>query len=300
MDITFTFHPMHANRRAVWLVSLLSLAVASPAAAQTSVQFLLVQETHNFDQTGTASTVETIGPKSPWTFQVSLEGSNLSAFTGSLSFTSPSGSETTSGTASYDSKNDHYSYTSGFSTFSALNAAFAGGTYDVNYNGTHVPLTLSGNLFPAAPIIAISGASGTWVGNQFTIQAGHDLTLSTIFTDAANYGTGNAHVSLSIGGGNNYNNSLDVFATSGQIVISAADLIAGQSYEVHANFAGIMSMSDALSPITSAAIYTSETGFTLTVAVPEPATVVTLLGAAGLAVVVALRIRSRRHHSSPL
>ena len=272
---------MHASPRAVWLVSLLTLAAASKLAAQASIQFLLVEETHYFTQTGDTATVESSGTSSPWSIDVALSGSNLAAFTGSLTFASPAGSGVTGGTATYSSADDAYRFYQSYATWTALNAAFAGGTFDVVYNGTHVPLTLSGNLFPAAPTISVTGSTTAWNGGVLTVAAGHDLTLSANFADAASYGSGNAHFSLGAGG-NGYSDSVDLFGTSGQLVIPAADLVAGQTYNVWVNFAGIMSMSNALSPITSAAVYSSETDLTIMVAVPEPATVAWVAGALAL------------------
>lgn len=271
---------------------LLGLGVAAAATvsglrADPSIEYLLVQKNHDFFQTGTSSVIEASGPVDPAGFSVSLEGTGLSGYGGTLSFTSPAGSGVTTGTGSYNGENDSFAYKqtfSGASAYADLSAAFADGSYDVNVDGTHVALNLAGGLFPTAPVATITGATGVWDTSEYIIQPGHDLSISSVFTDAANYA--GAHVSIEISG-NGLEQSFDQFATSGQLDILAASLVSGQSYDVRVNFAGVVDIdSDILSPAVAAAIYSSETTFLLTVAaspVPEPATYAWLLGGGVLA-----------------
>lgn len=286
---------MHAPHRAVWLGSLLSLAVAFQAAAQSSIQFLIIEENHRFVQTDATTTAVAPDTTNPWSIRISLDGTNLSAFTGTLAFTSPSGSAVASGAAAYDSSQDRYWFYREFATQVELDTAFAGGIYDVSFNGTHLPLSLSGDLYPAAGLITITGTTGVWNNGTYIIPPGHDVTISSAFSDLARFGTGNTHFSIGVNGdGTSYSNSLDLFGSSGSVTIPAADLVLGQSYNVWVDLAGIMDMSSALSPITSAAIYSTDTEFTLMVAVPEPGTVALCMGGIMLGFAGYCRLRTRR------
>lgn len=272
------------------------VATVSGLRADPSIDFVLVQKNHDFMQTGTSSVVEANGSVDPAGFSVSLEGSGLSGYGGTLSFTSPGGSGVAGGTGSYNSGNNSYAFKqtfSGGSAYADLDAAFADGTYDVNVDGTHVALNLSGGVFPSAPLATITGTTGVWNAAEYIIQPGHDLTISSVFSDAANYSR--AHISLEISG-NGLNQSFDQFATSAQLDLLAASLVSGQSYNVRVGFAGVVDSDEVtLAPATAAALYTSETTFLLTVAspVPEPARCALLFGATGLLAGIVLRRRVR-------
>lgn len=280
-----------------WLVGMVAVscaAVGGLKADPATIDYVLVQKTQEFIQTGDATTTVASGSIAPASFIVSIEGSNLANYTGSLSFTSPGGSGTASGVASYDAMNDRFLYDADFTGGSAvanLNTAFADGTYDVNVDGTHVSLNLTGGLFPATPVATITGTTGTWGSGTFTIQPGQAFSISSIFSDAANYSR--AHLDIEISG-NGVNQSYSDFTSSGQVDVSSTALVGGQSYHVQVNVSGIVD-SDAvtLDPALAAAIYASETSFTLEV-VPEPAAAAAWCGALALAVAGLLRRRRVR------
>jgi hypothetical protein len=264
---------------------------ADPAA---TIDYVLLQKTHDFIQDGDTSTSVASGSIAPASFIVSLEGSNLANYTGSLSFTSPGGSGTVSGVASYDALSDKFRYDADFTGASAnadLNAAFADGTYDVNVDGNHVSLGLTGGLFPATPVATITGTTGVWGAGTFTIQAGQSFSVASIFTDASNYSM--THVNLDISG-NGFDQFDDNFTAGGQVDVASGALVSGQSYNVRINFSGIVNFDDTtLSPIKAAAIYASETNFTLEV-VPEPAAAAAWCGALALATAGLTRRRRGR------
>jgi hypothetical protein len=65
----------------------------------------------------------------------------------------------------------------GTSSLANLNAAFPNGTYTLTVNGVSVPLLLTGDAYPNAPVLSLSG--GAWSDGKYVIDPGQPLTITT-------------------------------------------------------------------------------------------------------------------------
>jgi len=65
----------------------------------------------------------------------------------------------------------------GTSTLASLNSFFGNGTYTFTVNGLAIPLQLTGDAYPNAPVLTLSG--GAWSNGKYVIDASQPLTVTT-------------------------------------------------------------------------------------------------------------------------
>ena len=73
----------------------------------------------------------------------------------------------------------------GTSSLALLDAAFGSGTYTFTVNGITVPLSLTGNAYPNAPVMTLTG--GSWVNDRYLVDPSQPITITT--NDFTAYGT---------------------------------------------------------------------------------------------------------------
>ncbi len=65
-------------------------------------------------------------------------------------------------------------------TQSDLDAIFSNGVYTVSFNGINVALNMAGDLYPAPPVLSLSG--GTWRNGIYVIDVTQPFTVTATFT----------------------------------------------------------------------------------------------------------------------
>jgi hypothetical protein len=298
------------------LALLIPLALgAGPAAWAQSVQFVLVQKAQDFDQTGPSTVIA--DPSQPFQFDAQVTGTGLtSGFPGTPNqITSiPAGSGATgqvpinlNAPGSTDFNSSQWTINSTFSSQASLDAQFADGAYSLSIGGQTINLSLTGDLYPNAPVIAASAnGSATWLPNGtllYNTGQSDALTLttnafSTNFPGTSPTPAQQSHLGFSVIGQDGQPDllQLDSFDTSSvSETISASSFVVGTTYQVQVDFdrivTGPLPLSGELAGGEAAAIYTANTSFDIEV-IPEPATEAWWAGAGALALAVWLRRRA--------
>ena len=163
----------------------------------------------------------------------------------------------------------------GSPTLADLDAKFGNGTYTVTVAGTSVPLTLTGNAYPGAPLLTLSG--GYWSNGKYMLDADKPLTITTTY---AGYGS---HVDDFIevgaeGVGSNTRAATQAPASGTlSFTVPASTFSAGGTYTVGANFSAVVDKRNiaALSNSLNAAYYAVSTGAKVMVSPPVFPMVVT-------------------------
>lgn len=158
----------------------------------------------------------------------------------------------------------------GTTTLSDLNAKFGDGNYNFNVLGANIGLSLTGDLFPTAPTIGLTG--GTWAGGKYYIQSSATLTLAS--GPFLNYG---AHVDDEIGIGiagvraSFQDHSASPSNNTLSMNFAPGSLAAGQIYTVYGLFRAMSDVkpNSSLPASRNFASYDSFTTLQLVV-VPEP------------------------------
>ena len=163
-------------------------------------------------------------------------GSGLDAIVAPV-LTGPSGGKRTLGYASYDA----WVFVATVSSQSQLDASYPNGTYAVAVNGTSYSFSLTGDAYPNAPVVTLSG--GEWVGGTYFIDPAQPLSVTTnAFTG---FGSGaDASVHVFLGPGEVTPNLFDYgalrssspTANSASLTIPAGTMRAGTEYYLAANF----------------------------------------------------------------
>ncbi|MEP7068850.1 MAG: hypothetical protein ABI789_06400 [Usitatibacter sp.] len=65
----------------------------------------------------------------------------------------------------------------GAASLATVNSIFASGTYTINVNGVNVSLLLTGDAYPNAPQLTLTG--GAWTNGKYVMDAGQALTITT-------------------------------------------------------------------------------------------------------------------------
>lgn len=280
-------------------IALLSLTAA--AYSQT-VSYVVFTRSHEHSQTAWSTPGES--SPNPWQFGAYVVGSSI---TGSnpitnASFTSAAGSTVASGSLTFDTNEWQAEYN--YATSGALTTAFVDGNYTMTFNsGAYTTPTraLSSTLFPNVPQFTLTSGSGTWVGNMLHVNPSVELVFTTN-TYTTNFLAGSTRVGWDVSG-NGYSaggGMGDFSGNSATITITAGSLIAGNTYDLYAEFGRILDNTTltstgitGLEGATFATMLHSGTSIQL-YAVPEPASYAAILGALAFVGVMMRRQRLNR------
>jgi hypothetical protein len=286
-------HPMKS------ILTVIALLNLTAAAYSQTVSYVVITRSHDHSQTAWSAPGES--SSNPWQFGAFVVGTSI---TGSdpitnASFTSAAGSTVTSGSLTFDTNEWKAEYD--YATSGALTTAFVDGNYTMTFNsGAYTTPTraLSSTLYPNVPQFTLTSGSGTWVGNMLYVNPGVELVFTTN-TYTTNFLVGSTRVGWDISG-NGYNASSgmgDFSGNSATITISAGSLIAGNTYDLYAEFGRILDNTTltstgitGLDSATFATMLHSGTGIQL-YAVPEPASYAMVLGTV---ILIGSLIRRRR------
>lgn len=239
----------------------------------------------------------------PYGFNVSINGSNLSFSQPSPYFLSASGSGTTSGALELNNSGDSYQYDAPLASQDALDAAFANGTYTLNFGPwLNLGLSLTGDAYPMdVPQLTGTVNGATWNSSgQLVINAntGDTLDFNTFGGYISELG---GHMEFSID-----SLSVDEQATYSPIfektdepfatyTIAPGTLVPGQAYSAFLRFDSIVdSNTDGPADSVGAAVYGNEVRFTILAAIPEPMNDALGLGIGALLALLLFRRRRRR------
>lgn len=196
--MNFGFIPLVGFRRPV-LLPLLALGIFLPSRLSAQKAGAIILKRHYYTQTGAASYADdpTQGQGAGATGAVASPGAFAfnALFNASGSVTVPGGMVDA---LSANSNGNNYGLpTNGYSTQSALDAAFPNGSYTLTTGGKSYVESLTGNLYPNVPLVTVS--QGTWSSNgTLVIDPTQPLTITVSFT--TNYVSGQSLIELDVSG----------------------------------------------------------------------------------------------------
>jgi hypothetical protein len=179
----------------------------------------------------------------------------------------------------------------GFTSAGLRDAAFGDGAYTFTVNGASVTLGLTGNAFPDAPLITLTG--GSWSGGKYVLDASQPLTISTsAFTGYGTHADDEILIAASSDGENpdiveRHQLHSDVPGSNVlSLTLPAFTFASGRDYLLGGGFASIVDLRPSASfpGSLNSASYEVFTALQVS-AVPEPETCALLL--AGIFVLVA-------------
>ncbi|MDH5263658.1 MAG: hypothetical protein OEX21_02790 [Betaproteobacteria bacterium] len=178
--------------------SLLAAAAAAVALAGAAtdalaqVSQLQVRKLVRYSQVSASEVIPR--PTETYWFQADVDGTNIAGITpptisGPID-TASLGAQHNNGTLVYNAADAGWRWGTGARDFrttsrSELDRIFGSGTYTFTVNGTSVPLTLSGDAYPNAPMVTLTG--GRWADGAYVIDPAQPLTITT--NAFAGYGT---------------------------------------------------------------------------------------------------------------
>jgi len=185
------------------LLAAVSASSLHAGAQVGSVDFIVLDKSHNLIQTGPTLGDVTEDPSAPYAFGVFVDGQNLSSILptppNTISTSAPSASLSTPLSLSApDMFNDEWRLKLPFANQTAMDTAVGTGSYSLTIGGQTFTLTLSGNLYPTTPLVtATANGDTTWLPDgRLLYYAGNNnpLTLaSNTYTS-----TGSIHIGMEI------------------------------------------------------------------------------------------------------
>jgi len=156
-----------------------------------------------------------------WRFSASVDGSA----TGTKTFTIPGGQPQT-----LTADGSQFDFVEYFSSQSALNTAFPGGTYTLSYNGKNVSLQLTGDTYPSQPLAQAS--NGIWSLGTLYVTAGQPLTITYLF--GSNYESGETRMTARVTGAaySDSETTPDFNHSQWSITIPGSALTSGSAFSV--------------------------------------------------------------------
>jgi hypothetical protein len=268
---------------AILAMSLAPALWPATALAQT-VQFVIVGK--HMENAQTSATDVRINPTpqgplygGPYGFSVNVEGLNVGQLAAPV-VTGPFnvaalGSFLNGGKLVFNAEDASWRLGSpnandwGSPTRADLDSKFGSGTYVVNVAGTSVPLQLSGDAYPNAPVLTLTG--GTWTAGKYQVDPGKPITITTnAFTG---YGS---HVDDRIGifvegvGEQGQFHSAVPNSNTFSFTIPASALVSGREFVAGATFNAVVDSHPvaALPGSLNVAIYSVSTTLKIAVSVP--------------------------------
>lgn len=269
--------------------------IAAAVVHSQAVDFVPVLKIHDLVQTD-ASTVSD-HPTMPWGFEAFIDGTGLSGSfpSGPIEMDPPPAGSPIGFTFNAGEGSWEFNSNGSFASQSALDTAFANGTYNLTIGGINFALNLTGDFYPNNPLATVS--AGTWSGGKLVLtlaEAAAGFTISTnAFSGFVNDGTFRIGID---GDGASYVQNTETFSTSSHSMnVAGGALTGGNTYHFNLEFNRIVSSSTAMQPTLGAsalgiAAYTVITSFDVQV-IPEPSTYAMILGVLALAGVVIHRRR---------
>lgn len=282
------------------LTFLALLSITAVASAQT-VSYVVISKSHSYSQSSWGTPTEST--TTPWEFGAFVVGSGLTASNPitSASFTSVSGGTVGSGSLAFDVKEWEAEY--GYSLQAQLQGAFFDGNYTMTLNGTYTTPTrnLTSTLYPNNPQFTLLSGTAGWSGNILVVDPTTELVFST-GTFSTNFSTGFTRIGWDVSGNGYFdsNGMGDFSSNTATITIPAGSLIAGNNYDLYAEFGRIIDQGvltgtgiTGLDSATFATILHTSANIQL-YAVPEPASYAAVLGTL---VLVGVAVQRRRRDS---
>lgn len=267
------------------LLVLVAMIMAAPLPAQIYVS---VNKGTHYTQTD-VGTVSLNNP-TPYSVNADISGPGLSTLI-------PSGpNQVTPSTAvtyglTYDPGRSGWNYNSGAMTLSSLDSTYPNGNWTLEAGGnTWGPLSLTGDLYPNAPIATFS--AGTWTGGVLYLTAAEAAAGFTVTTNTftTNYSSGYSFAGVFLDN-LSADNAPTFTASSVMLNVPGGALGAGTHY-LSMDFNRLTAVDNAVSGYVAVVGYNANTNLTIQVeAIPEPSTYAAIIGVLALAGVV---IRRRR------
>lgn len=285
------------------LLTLLALLSITAVASAQTVSYVVISKSHSYNQTSWGTPIE--ATTAPWEFGAFVVGNGLTASNPiiSASFTSVSGGTVGSGSLAFDVKEWEAEY--GYPLQANLQGAFFDGNYTMTFSNGVAPTyttpirSLTSTLYPNNPQFTLVSGTAGWNGNILEVDPTTELVFST-GTFSTNYLFGSTRIGWDVSGDGYFdsNGMGDFSSTSVTITIPAGSLIAGNNYDLYAEFGRIIDQGvltgtgiTGLEGATFATILHTSANIQL-YAVPEPASYAAILGAM---VLVGVMTRRRRH-----
>jgi hypothetical protein len=178
---------LHSLQR-VAAASMLSFALWSAPSGEALAQIQSVIVSKGFSYVQTSATAVALDPASNnYGFGADVDGSNIAGLTAPI-IAGPInaaglGSIHNNGRLVYSTRDHGWRWGNpsasdfGTSSLASLNSFFANGTYTFTVNGVNIPLQLTGDAYPNAPAMTLSG--GAWSNGKYVIDASQRLTVTT-------------------------------------------------------------------------------------------------------------------------
>ncbi len=184
----------------------LTLWMAS-SASHAQVQSVTVSKSYHYIQS--SATAVTLDPASNnYGFGADVNGVNIGGITAPTVTgpfnTAALGSAHNNGTLLYSTGDKGWRYgfpnanDAGRPSLSSLNSDFGSGTYTFIVNGISIPMQLTGDAYPNAPMLTFSG--GAWVNGKYEIDPSKTLTItSNAFTAYGSHADDLVGVGIALG-----------------------------------------------------------------------------------------------------
>lgn len=265
------------------------LAAMFLAASLPAQIYVSVNKGIHYTQTD-ASTVNPSGP-TPYSVNADISGSGLTA-------SIPTGpNQVTPSTAvpyglTYDAGRQGWNYQQGNMSQTTLDTIYPNGSWALEAGGNTWNLSLTGDLYPNAPVATFS--AGTWSGGILYLTPAEATAGFTVTTSAftTNYSAGNSYVGLFL-----ENLSAENFPTftapSVTLNVSGGVLGAGM-HNLSMDFQSIVAQNNSVGGYVALVGYNANTNLAIQVeAIPEPSTYAAIFGALALAGVMIHRRRRK-------
>jgi hypothetical protein len=165
---------------------LLAVSLFLPGEAAAQVESVVVSKVHGYVQTG-PSAVALENVSNNFGFSADVNGTNIAGIpppilTGPIN-TGGLGAIHNNGRLVYSAGDQGWRWGTpnandfGTASLAQLNNFFGSGTYNINVNGVNVALQLTGDQYPNAPVLTLTG--GSWVNGKYVIDASQPLTVTT-------------------------------------------------------------------------------------------------------------------------
>ena len=275
---------------ALCLVLALCLAPAHESIAQ-SISVVVVGKHIEYVQTSATDVKVNPQPQGPayggpYGFSAHVEGQNISGIT-APTFSGPVniaalGSWYNGGKLTYNTAEGAWKSGAPFAndwgspTLSDLVSKFGNGTYTLTVNGTSVPLQLTGDAYPNAPLLTLSG--GTWSNGKYVIDPGKSLTITTnVYTAYGSHPDDRIAIGVEGSGEVGQFSSAVPGTKFMTFTVPASAITAGRTFNVFGNFAALVDLNPkaTLPGSINAAFYSASTAVIVSVNNPVFPMVVT-------------------------
>lgn len=268
---------------------MLVAAVLAAAGSLPAQIYVTVNKGIHYTQTNTGTV--TANDPTPYSVNADISGSGLSTSipTGPNQVTPSIGGPY--GLA-YDSGRDGWNYNSGGMGLSLLDSTYPNGSWTLESGGNTWNLSLTGDLYPNAPIATFS--AGTWSGGILNLSAAEAAAGFTITTNvfSTNFLSGNSYIGMFLE--NLSAENFPTFTASSVTLNVAGGALSAGTHNLSMDFQRMMGTDSSVSGYVAMVGYNANTNLTIQVeAIPEPSTYAAIFGGVALLGVMWHRRRRR-------